>query len=60
MLNEIKEISFISVSCDTSNHGATKLLPILMQYFDVHKGIKTKVLEILTINEETSDKIIDM
>jgi len=61
MMKEIEEVSFISVSCDTSNHGATKLLPILIQYYDVcNTGITTRLLEILKITDETSDTITDM
>ncbi|XP_036143350.1 uncharacterized protein LOC118645751 [Monomorium pharaonis] len=35
-MKEIEDIYFISVSCDTSNHGAIKLLPILIQYYEVN------------------------
>ncbi|KMQ89919.1 hypothetical protein RF55_10387 [Lasius niger] len=60
MMKEIEEVSYISVSCDTSNHGVTKLLPILIQYYDIHNiGITTRILEILTITDETSDTITD-
>lgn len=60
-MKELEDIYFISVSCDISNHGATKLLSILIQYYDVgHSGIKTKILESLTIEEETSDTITNM
>lgn len=60
-MKELEDIYFISVSCDINNHGATKLLSILIQYYDVgHSGIKTKILESLTIEEETSDTITNM
>lgn len=32
--HKIEEMSFVSVSCDTSNHGSIKLLPILIQYYE--------------------------
>ncbi|KYN16070.1 hypothetical protein ALC57_11679 [Trachymyrmex cornetzi] len=61
MMNKFKEVSFVSVSCDTSNHGSIKLLPILIQYYHVHnRGITTKILEILEITDETSDTITDV
>lgn len=56
----IEQINFVSVSSDTSNFGATKLLPILIQYFDAqNNGIQTKILDVLSIKNETSDTITD-
>ncbi|XP_046746421.1 uncharacterized protein LOC124411372 [Diprion similis] len=58
---DLQDIPFISVATDASNHGSTKLFPLIIQYFDAKKnGITTKVLEIENTKDETSDTITEL
>lgn len=46
------------VATDGSNHGAIKVIPILIQYFDVKSGgVQTKVIEFKCLPNETSETI---
>lgn len=60
-LQELEDIPYITVSTDASNHGSTKLFPILIQYFDFKNGgIQSKILNITNKQNETSDTISSM
>lgn len=60
MKNELKNVDFVTLSCDTSNHKYLKLLPITVRYFDgynMHAPINNKVLTFVEISGETADII---
>ena len=55
-LNEdLKATNFVSILSDASNHKATKLYPILVQYFNIKSGINTKLLNLSAVTGESSD-----
>ncbi|KAL4709414.1 hypothetical protein ACJJTC_001210 [Scirpophaga incertulas] len=41
----LQNVNFLGVSTDASNHGAEKIFPIMIQFFDWQEGIKTKLLD---------------
>jgi hypothetical protein len=53
-------ISFIGVCTDGSNHGAVKIFPILIQYFDKNFGIKHNLIELKSLPNETNEKICNL
>jgi len=53
-------ISYIGVCADGSNHGAMKIFPILIQYFDKHFGIKHNLIELKSLTNETSETICNL
>lgn len=54
----MSDIKYISVSTDASNHGAIKLFPLLIQYFDSQKrGIQVSLIDIQSQQNETSQTI---
>ena len=58
---DLQDVPFISVATDASNHGSTKLFPLVIQYFDVKKHVITsKVLKIENTKNETSDTITEL
>lgn len=58
ILDELSEIKYISASTDASNHGAIKLFPLLIQYFDYMKdGIQVSLIDIQSQQNETSETI---
>lgn len=61
VMMELRNVSFLSVSTDASNHGAIKLFPIIIQYFNHYEGgMSFKLLDILTPPNETSDTITEL
>ncbi|KAL0902496.1 hypothetical protein ABMA27_000350 [Loxostege sticticalis] len=59
--SDLTNVAFISVSTDASNHGSTKLFPIVIQYLDIQKnGITSKLLEIECTENKTSDTIVEI
>ncbi|XP_042311019.1 uncharacterized protein LOC121924036 [Sceloporus undulatus] len=54
----LKEISCFGITTDGSNHLSLKMFPILIQFFDYKAGgIQSRVIELKTIPNETSDAI---
>lgn len=64
VLNKIQQslesIECIGVSTDASNHGAEKIFPILIQFFDWQEGITTKVLDVMNTRNETAETITEI
>lgn len=53
----------VVISCDASNHNATKLLPVLVRYCTFSDGeikIITNVLDIYDLKSETADAIFEV
>lgn len=51
-------VLYFGLSTDASNHGAQKMFPIVIQYFDYRDGgIKTKILELDVLANETAETI---
>jgi len=47
LVKSLNDINCIGIATDASNHGAEKLFPIIIQYFDWKAGgIQTKLLEL--------------
>jgi hypothetical protein len=58
ILVSLKDITFISVSTDGSNHGNEKIFPIIIQYFDFKNGgITTKMLQLDRLPGESAEII---
>lgn len=55
--NVISKVNYLSIMSDASNHNATKLFPLMIQYFDADVGIETKILNLAALPGETSDII---
>lgn len=55
---KLKEIEYCGISTDGSHHGATKIFPIIIQFFDWKKGgVQSKVIEVKDTPNETADTI---
>lgn len=57
LLENLDSVSYTSISIlsDASNHNEIKLYPILVRYFDIKNGIQIKILNLESIEGETSD-----
>ena len=59
-LEALKEIPYCGVSTDGSNHGAEKIFPLLIQYFDwKNGGLQSKLIEIKSTPNESADTITE-
>jgi hypothetical protein len=59
LMQELSETSCFTLMIDSSNHGAQKLVPIVVRYFHERSGVNVKVLELDTLPGETSDQLND-
>lgn len=57
--NELEKANYVSIMIDSSNHGALKIVPVLVRYFIPEEGIKTMVLEFLNVPCETTDQLTE-
>lgn len=59
IMQSLKDICFISVSTDGSNHGAVKMFPIVIQFFEIEYGVVTKIINLDSLPNETAETISD-
>ena len=57
--NALQKTHFVSIIVDSSNHNETKVVPLLVRYFDEEKGIQVKLLQLQDLPGETSDQLKD-
>lgn len=57
---ENKKVPYIGVCTDGSNHGALKIFPVLIQYFDKEHGIQVRMLDLKSLNNEKSETICNL
>ncbi|KAL4127157.1 hypothetical protein QTP88_011355 [Uroleucon formosanum] len=61
MIECLKCIPFISIATDASNHGNTKMFPVLIQYYDyLNGGINIKLIDLENTKNETSDTVSEL
>ncbi|XP_042300251.1 uncharacterized protein LOC121918235 [Sceloporus undulatus] len=53
----LDKCGFIGVSTDASNHNYHKIFPVIVQYFDKEEGVQSKLLELVELQNETSDTV---
>lgn len=58
--NELENVQYVSVATDGSNHGANKLFPIVIQFFKFDKGIKSYLLDIVSVSNEKATTISEI
>uniref|UniRef100_H2ZTH8 BED-type domain-containing protein n=1 Tax=Latimeria chalumnae TaxID=7897 RepID=H2ZTH8_LATCH len=55
--SDLSKATYISVAIDSSNHKHTKLVPVVVRYFNPDKGVQTKLLELNELPGETADTL---
>uniref|UniRef100_H3AJ28 HAT C-terminal dimerisation domain-containing protein n=1 Tax=Latimeria chalumnae TaxID=7897 RepID=H3AJ28_LATCH len=55
--SDLSKATYISVAIDSSNHKHTKLVPVIMHYFNPDKGVQTKLMELNELPGETADTL---
>ena len=56
---DLEETKFITVMVDSSNHKTTKMVPIMIRFFNSKKGSLTRLLKVLSLKNETSAVLCD-
>lgn len=56
---ELQHVKYVTVYTDASNHGDTKIFPIVVRYFDPLVGVKVKALDVQPKPGETSQIIFE-
>lgn len=56
---DLEQVKFLSILSDASNHKEIKLYPILVRYFNFENGVQNKILNLSTVDGETSDILSD-
>lgn len=57
---DLKKCNYVTMYTDASNHGSTKLFPIVIRYFSPTTGVHVKVLEFTAAEGESSDIITNL
>lgn len=57
---ELDKCNLICISTDASNHGNTKMFPIVVRYFLPTKGVRVRVLDFYAATDERSETITDL
>jgi hypothetical protein len=57
VLVQLKNVRYVGIATDASNHLAVKVFPVIVQYFAVEKGLTVKLLEIKSLPNEKSSAL---
>lgn len=58
--SDLAKCHFVTVITDASNHGNTKIFPVLVRYFLEGEGVKVRIIEVMSAHGETSEIIVDL
>lgn len=57
--NSLKIVSFVAISCDSSNRGNQKMLPIVVRFFSMEEGVRNKMIELYRLKDETGETVFN-
>jgi len=57
--SQVKDAHCITLLTDASNHGNTKLFPVLIRFFQPYEGAQVKLLDLKSQPGETSDIVLE-
>lgn len=57
LLQELSNISFVSIFSDASNKKDLKLFPTVVRYFTYQEGVKLRMIDLVSLPGETSELI---
>lgn len=52
VISALSNVQYLSICTDGSNHGSTKMFPVLVQYFEASNGIQVKLLDLKSTPNE--------
>lgn len=57
--DSLKNVRFVSLSCDCSNRGNKKILPVMVRYFSFEEGIQCKLIDLFCLDDETGETVFN-
>lgn len=60
VISALSNVPYLSICTDGSNHGSTKMFPVLIQYFEASNGIQVKLLDLKNTPNEKSETISEL
>lgn len=54
---QLESANFVTLCCDTSNHGNLKILPIIVRFFSFNTGVQTKLIDVFRLDDETGETL---
>lgn len=57
---ELLNCRYVTLTTDASNHGNTKMMPVIVRYFSPTVGVRVKMIEFSTEKNETSETIAEL
>lgn len=57
---ELSKCRFVTLTTDASNHGSTKMMPVMVRFFKPTEGVQVKMLDFLSVRNETSETVSGM
>lgn len=59
LIDSLQSVSFVSISCDSSNRGNKKMLPVMVRFFTLKEGIQCKLVELYRLDDETGETVFN-
>lgn len=56
---QLQKANFIAILIDSSNHNDLKIIPILMVFFSLEKGIELNYIEYTDLPVDTSEQLVE-
>lgn len=57
LTTQLESANFVTLCCDTSNHGNLKILPIIVRFFSLNNGVQTKLIDVFQLEDETGETL---
>lgn len=57
LLDEIRDVNFLTLCSDTSNKGNFKVLPVMVRFFSHKTGTQTKLIDVFRLDDETGETL---
>lgn len=59
LLDELRDVNFITLCSDTSNRGNFKVLPVMVRFFSHKTGSHTKLMDVFRLDDETGETLFN-
>jgi hypothetical protein len=59
IIKDVQDVPYLGVATDASNHGYTKVFPVVIQYFTIEEGLNVKLLRVDDLKNEKSKTITE-
>lgn len=53
LTTQLESANFVTLCCDSSNHGNLKIFPVIVRFFSFDTGVQTKLIDVFQLEDET-------